>query len=81
MTFLELEKFMKDYNIPKDVKLMSNSGWECDATEIDGVYYCKEENVIHFTQDFYDIQHGGYKEKPVDNRVWIPLKPIEDKGE
>ena len=79
MTFLELEKLFKKYNIPKDVKLMSNSGWECDATEMDGVYYCKEENLIHFTQNFdeWEYEENGLREK----RVWIPLKPIKDKGE
>lgn len=36
---------------------MSDSGWECDATEIYGVYYNSKINTIVFTQyhpDKYD---------------------------
>lgn len=51
MTFELLQKIIKDNNIPEDVVLRSNSGWECNATEMDGVWYHREDNVIHFTQD------------------------------
>ena len=50
MTFQELNKLVKDNNIPYDVKLLSDSGWECDATDMDGVYYNSESNIIVFTQ-------------------------------
>lgn len=50
MTFEMLEKIIEENDIPKDVILRSNSGWECCETEMDGVWYLKEENVIHFTQ-------------------------------
>ena len=53
MTFGLLHEIIKQNNIPEDVKLMSDSGWECNATEMDGVYYNREENVIVFTQDAY----------------------------
>lgn len=57
MTFNLLYKIIKENNISEDVKLMSNSGWECDATEMNGVYYCAEENTIVFTQtkDIYGL--------------------------
>lgn len=51
MTFAELNKIIEDNNIPHDVKLMSDSGWECSATDMDGVYYNKEKNEIVFTQN------------------------------
>lgn len=50
MTFAELNKIIEDNNIPHDVKLMSDSGWECSATDMDGVYYNREKNEIVFTQ-------------------------------
>ena len=46
-----LLKLLEKHNIPDDVTLMSDSGWECCATEMDGVYYNSLENVIVFTQD------------------------------
>ena len=46
MTFEQLNKIIKKNHIPKNVTLLSDSGWECDATEMDGVYYNKNENVI-----------------------------------
>ena len=59
MTFEQLNKIIKENNIPENVHLLSDSGWECDATEMDGVYYNKNENVIVFTQD-YD-EYGKYE--------------------
>ena len=52
MTFQELNKLIKDNNIPYDVKLLSDSGWECDPTDIDGVYYNRKENHLVFTQTY-----------------------------
>lgn len=51
MTFEQLNKIIKENNIPENVHLLSDSGWECDATEMDGVYYNKKKNVIVFTQE------------------------------
>lgn len=50
MTFEKLNELIQTHHIPSDVTLMSDSGWECDATHMDGVYYNEEENVIVFTQ-------------------------------
>lgn len=52
MTFEKLKELIEKYNIPSNVKLLSDSGWECDETEMDGVYYNQEENHIIFTQEF-----------------------------
>ena len=38
MTFKELQSLIEKYNIPEDVHLTSDSGWECDATEMNGVF-------------------------------------------
>lgn len=56
MTFELLTKIIEENNIPKDVKLMSDSGWECNETEMDGIFYNSEENTLIFTQkgDQYD---------------------------
>lgn len=51
MTFELLKKIIEKNNIPEDVTMRSNSGWEVDETEMDGIWYRKEDNVIHFTQD------------------------------
>ena len=41
MTVCELINIFKQNNIPNDAILMSDSGWECFATDMDGVYYNK----------------------------------------
>jgi len=51
MTFAILKKIIEKYNIPEDVELLSDSGWECSATVMDGVWYNAKLNVIEFTQD------------------------------
>lgn len=51
MTFHALKQLLEKYNIPDDAKLMSDSGWECDATNMDGVYYNSKKNIIVFTQN------------------------------
>lgn len=50
MTFEKLNALIDKYNIPSNVRMMSDSGWECDATDMDGVYYNKEQNILVFTQ-------------------------------
>lgn len=50
MTVGELINIFRQNNIPNDATLMSDSGWECCATDMDGVYYNKLENTVVFTQ-------------------------------
>lgn len=56
MTLQLLNELCEKNNIPKDVALLSDSGWECSETEMNGVWYNKDENTIIFTQqgDEYD---------------------------
>lgn len=64
MKLNELLKLLEKHNIPDDVTLMSNSGWECGATDMDGVYYNRPFNTLVFTQgscddcDVYSILEG-----------------------
>lgn len=58
MTFEKLSQIINDNNIPSDVTLMSDSGWEGWATEMNGVFYNETQNVIVFTQDV--SEYDGY---------------------
>lgn len=65
MTFERLNNLIIKYNIPKNVHLLSDSGWECNETEMRGVYYNKKQNVIIFTQEIskyekYDKRNKNY---------------------
>ena len=43
--------------LPDDCLIMSNSGRECDETDIGGVWYSKELNEAHLTQG-YEAKDG-----------------------
>jgi len=58
-----LLKLINKHNIPDDVLLESDSGWECGATDMDGVYYNRKLNVIIFTQD---VSESDYYFKNLD---------------
>lgn len=51
MTYKKLKEIIERNGVPEDVHLMSNSGWECSATEMDGVYWNPEANEVHFIQE------------------------------
>lgn len=75
MTFEELEKIISKNNIPKDVLLLSDSGWECDATDMNGVYYNEGKKTIVFTQscseyEQYDKRYEGFRKR---KDGYIPL--------
>lgn len=50
ITFKQLQAFIEKEGIDPDVHLLSDSGWECGSTDMDGLYYNKKQNVIVFTQ-------------------------------
>ena len=52
MKLNKLLELINKHNIPDDVLIQSDSGWECDATDMDGAYYNRKLNVIVFTQYF-----------------------------
>lgn len=67
MTFELLEEIIENNNVPKNVKLLSDSGWECGSTDMDGVYYNPSRNEIVFTQegDCYDNYFKDKNWKPI----------------
>ena len=57
LTAAELTGWLQ--KVPADCKVMSNSGWECDETDIGGIYYNRERNEVHLTQGGYlEFKHG-----------------------
>ena len=63
MTFKKLKELIEKHNIPSNVELLSDSGWECNETDMDGVFYNQKENHIIFTQQFeYSYQYSENKE-------------------
>lgn len=56
LTFKKLSKIIKNNNIPETVHLMSDSGWECSETEMNGILYNEKENIIVFKQDTNNLE-------------------------
>lgn len=67
MTIELLNKILIDNNIPKDAKLMSDSGWYYDATEMNGIFYNSKENILVFTQ------YGDHYEYYFKSKAWTRL--------
>lgn len=61
MTVENLFNIIKKYDIPNNAILVSNSGWECSETDMDGVYYNRIGNTVVFTQEFskYDKYYNS----------------------
>ncbi len=76
MTFELLKKIIQVNNIPENVTLESNSGWECSATDMNGAYYNSEENVLVFTQ--YTCSHDDYYNKPEWKMVYGKKESWDD---
>ena len=70
MTMELLEQILKDNNIPKDVHLMSDSGWEGGPTEMDGIFYNRQSNTIVFTQG--GLSDRVYEESEEWEILYIP---------
>lgn len=52
MTFEKLKELIEKNKIPNNAKLLSDSDWECDKTEMNWVFYNEKENHVIFTQEF-----------------------------
>ena len=50
MTYGELKCILDKNHIPDNTHLLSNSGWECGETEMNGVYYNPDRNEVWFGQ-------------------------------
>lgn len=75
MTYGELKYILDKYNIPDDVHFLSNSGWECSETEMDGVYYKPNKNEVWFGQAWCLNE----VEKEYKNNGFQVLYPFYDK--
>lgn len=64
MRINELYKIFKDNHIPNNALLLSDSGWECSATEMDGIVYNSNLNVVVF------LQNNEYIDKKYNNKDW-----------
>lgn len=60
MTVGKFAQIIKENNIPEDAVMLSDSGWECSATDMDGIYYNKETNELVFTQCGDKYEHHYY---------------------
>ena len=60
MTLKDLIEITQKYDIPQNATLMSDSGWECCATDMDGAYYNAGTNTIVFTQEL-DVNDVYFK--------------------
>lgn len=69
MTYKKLKEILTRNNIPEDVTLMSDSGWECDATDMDLIYYNEKLNVVVFRQKIY----SGYEREYTEEKGWKAL--------
>lgn len=82
MTFELLNRIIEENHIPHNVRLLSDSGWECDETEMDGVFYNASENTLVFTQGdqksypYYDGTTIGYQIE--ENKKWKLLYISEE---
>jgi len=68
MTFAKLAELIKINNIPEDVSLESDSGWECGPTGMGGAYYNGKENIMIFTQGYGDT--GDNYCEPEWSLIW-----------
>lgn len=77
MTLELLNKIYEENNIPKDALLMSDSGWECSASDMDGVFYSKEHNTVFITQGSWSEVAHGYNNDPGDCvLIYVPDKDL-----
>lgn len=54
---------------------MSDSGWECFATKMNGIYYNEDTNTIVFTQE------GNEYDDYYDRKEWKRLFGIDIENE
>lgn len=73
MTLAELNEICKKNNIKDDVILLSDSGWECCETQMDGVWYSEIDHAIVFTQvedeDKYIVDKASWHDLTIDQEL------------
>ena len=70
MTIGELKGLIQQYKIPDETIMLSDSGWECCETEMDGVYYNAEKKIIVFTQYCSEYEHYDIRNQE-NRRKWF----------
>lgn len=62
MTVKELVNILSSNNIPLATRIVSDSGWECQSTECDGVYYYDDlyEGCVVLTQSYNKEEEEHY---------------------
>lgn len=48
MTLKEFGKLCEKNNIPEDAELIGDSGWECDGTQVEAVFYDSTNKPFDF---------------------------------
>ena len=56
LTLDSLIKLCEKHNIPKDVELYSDSGWECSASPMNEAFYNQKRNVLVFTTENFPYE-------------------------
>lgn len=61
ITWSELKKLLEDKQLPSDVRVYSDSRWECGPTGVFGIYYNPFLQVLVLTQeDVPDYEEKGW---------------------
>ena len=79
MTYGELKTVFEENEIPLDTELYSDSGWECDPTFVDGIYYSEEKKAAVFVQDEpedWEVWKGNDPRKTDFVRIYIRNDPV-----
>lgn len=70
LTFKKLKEVIEEHNIREDVLLESDSGWECEPTNLGDILFSAKENRIIFLQpgdlkykddEFLNTNYPGFK--------------------
>lgn len=82
MTKDELIEILSDNRIPNDAVIMSDSGWECDPTDIGGIWYNKDKNLVVLTQggDFELKTYRAYTKKKIEQLKHCSYEYCKGKG-
>ena len=70
MTLFDLLETLNRNNVPQDAKIMSDSGWECSATNVNGLYYNAKQNTVVLVQ--FVAENSKYLKK----KGWVELTDI-----
>jgi len=56
MTLELLKVAFEVAKVDKNAKIFSDSGWECDPTNVGGAFYSQNANIVILTQGFGEFQ-------------------------